>query len=220
MKKEDQTIMVVDKNKLFQDNYFQGFQPMGNVNFESRILKDHTFMRRGDVEENPNYKQPIAYFTIINPLAKTVFGYQRSTKAGEVRLHKKWSVGLGGHIEKFDKGVDGSLEKNPIYTSMLRELEEEVHIGDLNNLKPKLLGYINDDSDAVGQVHFGLLYTFEVNSGVIVKPKDEEISSGDMIAFELLKTFSGENNLGYKMEEWSKIAMEPIEKYLDLSLNI
>ena len=117
MDKNEQLIMVVKRDLLFLEDYFHGFKP-NTVNFESRILKNYEYMKRGLAEDDPNYKQPIAYNIIINPEIEKVFVYQRSPddkRYGEKRLQGKWSFGIGGHIEKIDS-------KNPIKESMLKEI--------------------------------------------------------------------------------------------------
>ena len=115
----------------------------------------------------------------------------------------KWNI-VGGHIEKFD------LENgNPISISMLRELEEEVSIG--STVKSKVLGYVNDDFDDVGSFHFGILYIFETTSKD-VKPKDPEIDNGKLRNIKELEDIC--LNPYFRVEGWSKIALEPLKRYL------
>jgi len=201
--------MVIDKEILFDfdTDYFEGFKPRNEVDYESRILKNFCYMKRRLAEKDPTYKQPISYSIIVNPTLKQVFAYQRSardSKYSEKRLQGKWSWGIGGHIEKFD-----TQNGNPIHTSMLRELKEEVEIN--GTIKPKILGYINNDSDEVGKVHFGILYVIETNAK-IVKPKDPEIDNGKLRPIrELKKTCSSPE---FTLEEWSRISLEPLKQYL------
>ena len=205
--KNEKLIMVVRKDLLFNGDYFQGFRPQNKVDYESRILKNFTYMKRGLAEENTNYKQPIGYALIVNTNLKKVFAFQRSShdsKYKEKRLQGKWSWGVGGHIEKFD------LENgNPISISMLRELEEEVSIG--STVKSKVLGYVNDDFDDVGSFHFGILYIFETTSKD-VKPKDPEIDNGKLRNIKELEDIC--LNPYFRVEGWSKIALEPLKRYL------
>src|SRR3989344_7918816 len=107
MSKEDQEILVVKRKYLFDNNknYFNGFSSAENLNFISRILSNMEWKRRGDMEIDPSYKQPIAYCAIVNPESEKVFAYIRSKRDehyGEKRLQGKLSVGIGGHIEKRD----------------------------------------------------------------------------------------------------------------------
>lgn len=206
--KDEKLIMVVERGLLFGDDYFQGFRPQHEVDFESRILKHFTYIKRGLAEQDPAYKQPIGYSIIVNPVSKKIFAYQRSShdaKYGEKRLQGKWSWGVGGHIDKIDTD-----SKNPINASVLRELDEEVEMG--KKVKPKILGYINDDLTDVGRVHFGIVNIFETDSKA-VKPKDDEIDNGAMRSIaELEKICSSPT---FTVEEWSKIALGPLKLYLE-----
>jgi len=209
MERSQKSIMVIKKEILFNDNYFEGFRTVKGVDYQLRILENYEWMERVIAENNPSYKQPIVYMIIINPSLKQIFVYQRSFQEAvysEKRLQGKLSLGLGGHIERvdFETGC-----KNPILASGLRELKEEVEIKGSTN--PRMLGYINNDSDNVGKVHFGILYILETNAR-IVKPKDPEIESGGLRTIkELEKIYSSS---GFTVEEWSRISFEPVKNYL------
>jgi len=219
MAKEDQMIMTVERDVLFNYNkdYFNGFQMTGEVDFESRILANSLLLRRGkngdlalgkiSAEENPTFKQPIGYALVINPELKKVFAYKRASKDenyAEKRLYGKWSWGVGGHIE-------GSDSLNPIRGSMKREIEEEIQMnGKIYDIKP--LGYINDDSNSIGSVHFGILYAALTDS-TEVKPTDEhEIDMGELMTISQLEEIMMAPDCD--VETWSQIAMTPLKKYL------
>lgn len=208
MAKEDQQIMVIPRGVLFNGNKdaFNGFYNE-IISFEARVLNNYIYMRRGDAENNPGFKQPIGYCTIINPTLKKILAYQRSSKDdkySEKRLQGKWSIGIGGHIEKAD------ASGNPIAESLNRELGEEIDIeGAIKKISP--IGYINDDNDSVGKVHFGILYAAETDA-VIGKPKDGEMSRcGFFTISELEAIFSSPEN---QVETWSRIAFEELKRRL------
>ena len=197
MKKKTNLIMVINKDLLFGDDYFNGFRLSDEINYESRILKNHEYLERNFVEKNFSYKQPIPYAIIINPNLKQMFSYKRANK-NETRYKGKWSFGIGGYIEKNDK-----IKLNPIKANFLRELNEEIEIS--GQFKIKFLGYINDDSDELGKVHFGMLYVVETDARII-KPKDSEIANGKLRNIkELEKICSSDKPI---VETWSKIAFE------------
>ncbi len=204
--KTEKFIMVVPCKLLFGSNYFEGFRPQSETDHASRILANFTYMKRGLAEQDPTHKQPIGYSIIVNPVLKKVFAYQRAShdaKYGEKRLQGKWSWGVGGHIEKMDTDAG-----NPLEMSMRRELGEEVSIS--GSITPKILGYINNDSDDVGKVHFGILYLIETDS-LEVKPNDEEIDNGKMRTIGELEEICASPS--FAVEEWSRIALEPLKQY-------
>ncbi|PIU76096.1 hypothetical protein COS75_00800 [Candidatus Pacearchaeota archaeon CG06_land_8_20_14_3_00_35_12] len=209
-KKSEKIIMVVEKNVLFGKDYFNGFRPQNGVDFKSRILKNFQYDKRGNVENNPGYKQPIGYCLIVNPRLKKVFAYQRASqdsKYSEKRLQGKWSWGVGGHIEKIDEAA------NPIHTSVLRELKEEVPREILFKAigGPRILGYINDDSEPVGRVHFGVLYVLKTNSEKIV-PNDPAIARCEFRTIKELEKICSSPEVA--VEGWSKIVLEPLKEYM------
>ncbi len=207
MGKDDSLIMIVRKQDLFQGNLFQGFSAHHVQDYESRILQNYGFMTRKFAEDDPNYKQPIAYSMIVNPNTEQVFAFQRSQQYKnypEKRLQGKWSWGVGGHIEKTD-----SKNANPIKDSMSREINEEVKI--YGKFDPFVLGYINDDSNKVGEVHFGILYLIETDARKI-QPKDPEIAEGRLRTIDELEKICASEE--FKVESWSRIALNPLRHYL------
>ncbi len=89
---------------------------------------------------------------------------------GEGRLHRKRSVGIGGHISAIDAG-DHAIG-NPYQEGMRRELEEEVAID--TPYTAQCVGLINDDETEVGSVHLGVVHLFDVAKPA-VHPREPEI---------------------------------------------
>jgi len=209
MSKEDQKIIVIEKNILFGKDYFNGFKSAREVNYEQRILANIKVMRRGDAENDPTHKQPIGYAIVMNSKTKKVFAYQRSSKDkeyGEKRLQGKWSWGFGGHIEPSDNS-----NGNPIKDSVFREVnQEELEV--FGKLKyPRVLGYINDDSDDVGKVHFGILYLINTDA-IKAKPRDPEIAKLESLSLSELERMCSSPD--FTVESWSEIALGPLRKLL------
>ncbi len=207
MEKGKKLIMVIKRDFLFQNDYFEGFKMPNETDYNTRILSNFEYIKREVAERNSLYKQPIAYCIIVNPELRQVFAYQRSLEDLEYferRLQGKWSWGLGGHIEQVD-AVNG----DPIHASLLRELNEEIEFNHTGT--PKLLGYINDDRNNVGKVHFGILYLLETDSRV-VKPKSLEIYNGGLMPIKKIeKICSSPDSI---VEEWSRISFNPLKSYL------
>ena len=202
MDKNEKIIMAIDKDHLFKKDYFQGFKSASDIDYHNRLLTHRIPMKRGTAEKNPQFKHPIAYALIISPSGK-IFAYQRSQKGNESRLHNKWSWGIGGHVDEEDMRT-----QDPIQTSFLRELKEEVGLTEFNEMK--LIGYINDDSDEVGKVHFGLLYVIQAKSEE-VHFKDEEIKQGSLKHLNELEEICAKSDV----EGWSRIAFEPLKAVLN-----
>jgi len=219
MGKEEQRIIVVHRNKLFGNDYFEGFREHGEVDYASRINEHFEVMRRGSTDEPAEYpdgnaeldfmyKQPISYLIVVNPYLKKILAYQRSSSDKnytEKRLQGKWSWGFGGHIEPFDTKNGDMLRE-----SALREISEELEFT-AGPFEPKILGYVNYDSDSVGKVHFGILYLVPA-IGTNMRPKDKEIETTRFLSMGELEELC--NSTDVEVEGWSKIALEPLRKLL------
>lgn len=158
------------------------------------ILSDHKFIPRPEAEGDPSYKQVIPYVVLTR--GGEVFVTRRLKKGGEARLHGLLSIGVGGHISREADG-DGA---DVLRRGMDRELAEEVSIEKKGALTPR--GVINDDTQEVGSVHLGLLFTLEVEGEVQVL-ETEKLEGFWKSRTELAA-------LKEQMETWSQFAAEAL----------
>jgi len=204
---ETHEIMVVERDLLLGEKTFQGFLPADRFDYESIILKNYHYAPRRAAELDPGLKQPIAYCMIVNPSAGSIFAYRRAcgeNDYAEERLRGKWSIGIGGHIDRADLSAE-----NPILASMIRELTEEIAWE--GPAEPRLLGYLNDELDMVGKVHFGLLYRLEASVGAIT-PRSREIAESRMVATSEWGKMMREPE--QQIEGWTRIASGPLLRSL------
>lgn len=202
----DKQIVVVPRTALFSEFSFQGFLQAHEYDFEARVRQYFGYTMRAAAETDPSLKQPIAYCLIVNPALRLVFAYRRASESRdyqEARLQGKWSWGVGGHIEKLD------LVDDPIRASMLRELGEEVDI--TSPVEVSVVGYINDDSNPVGQVHFGILYKV-ATTATDVKPKGSEMAWGGLVDLSQVEEILSCPEC--EVETWSQIAMPALRRIL------
>ncbi|MBI4018055.1 MAG: NUDIX domain-containing protein [Candidatus Aenigmarchaeota archaeon] len=184
-------IMVVPRKQLLKKD-FQGFLPHEGNEHVLEAIKKHAFFRgRDEVEEDTSLKQIIPYVVFIH--GTKVFLLRRLGKSGEKRLHNLYSIGIGGHVNEGDDGVEEILN-----AAMRREFLEEVSYS--GRFDPKPLGFINDDSNDVGKVHFGVCYVLNGNSRITVKETD--MLEGKLAPVDDLKK--------YNLESWSSIAAEHV----------
>jgi predicted NUDIX family phosphoesterase len=167
-------VLVVPTALFHELGYFQGFS--ANVaRYLPRLLEggDIQYRPRGEMEDDPSYKQliPYALFRWTDAAGTVhVFEYQRGSGQGERRLHAKRSVGVGGHISSIDASA-GHTEH--VYREgMRRELDEEVEID--TEYTNSIAGLINDDETSVGQVHLGVVHLCDVRAPRIV-PREADI---------------------------------------------
>ena len=196
-------ILVVPRKILFgkkNKRYFEGFQARKNLDFENTIKKHSRFILRKTTspkqptpaEQDESMKQIIPY--IIFKYKDKYFVYKRLSRSEEERLREKYSMGIGGHINPIDVNSG-----NILWEGMKREFEEEVEYP--YDYKAKIIGFINDDKDSVGRVHFGVIFLVEgSNSKIDVKELDK-LSGKIMTLHEAKK-------LRDKMEGWSQIVFD------------
>jgi len=196
-------VLVVPTEVFHRLGHFQGFTRDVDRYLDDLFSPEHVSYRpRHEVEEDPGFKQLIPYVIFRHRDEngrQTVFQYTRGTGQGEGRLHRKRSVGIGGHISAIDAGSDAN--GNPYEEGMRRELEEEVIVE--TSYTAHLVGLINDDQTEVGRVHLGVVHRFDVEDPAVRPREDEIIKSGFRPVEEILADLSG-------FETWSVICMEAL----------
>lgn len=164
MSKFDEQIIVVPRETLFdhEKNQFNGFLSKNKLKGENIFdaLKHYEVKRRGDMEEDPTYKQLISYCLLENENGE-ILVYERLSGGGESRLHGQSSIGVGGHMNDVP-GADSINEVLRINAQ--RELEEEVGLASKDSQNMEYIGFINDDNNEVGKVHMGIVFKITVNS--------------------------------------------------------
>jgi predicted NUDIX family phosphoesterase len=176
----------------------------GNSEALNRIIQNGQFRKRNEIEEDPSFKQIIPYAIISNKepersgvqRSQSFYLFQRASKQTEKRLHNKFSLGIGGHMNP-NKSVE--TKEQYLMDELKRELFEEVEL--LNDCLIEgieFIGFINDDTIPVGSVHIGLLYNIQVsNKDVTVNETDK--MTADWIEKPKLVEFYEE------METWTRI---------------
>ena len=193
-------VLVVPTQVLNELGYFQGFTPDIDRYLNRLFSTDHTSYRpRSEMEENPDFKQLIPYviFRHTDPGGRiSLFCYTRGTGQGEQRLHRKRSIGIGGHISTEDAG-----QTDPYDQGMRRELEEEVWID--TPYRAACVGLINDDQTEVGRVHLGVVHVFDVDQPWVRPRESDIIQAGFVPLSELLSDLD-------RFESWSRICLESL----------
>lgn len=164
-----------------------------NAGVMDAILSYGIFEHRNLLEDNPDYKQIIPY-AVIN-CGDMVYVFRRLNKQTEKRLHNLYSLGVGGHMNPNGMSLDTAY----LHSQLQREMNEEVNIhADCKIISLKPLGFINDDTNDVGKVHLGVLYSIEL-SNTDIEIREKEKMTGEWIP----KGQLGE--LYIRMETWSQL---------------
>lgn len=159
------------------------------------IIANQQFMDRPLAEVDPSFKQIIPY--VVCRYDGLTYMTQRTKKQGEQRLHGKFSLGVGGHINPTDRGDDDDV--NILESAMRRELREEVMMIH-RDITP--VGTIYIDHTDVGRVHVGLVYVLEA-----AHPKFE-VMEPEQHALAKWATTTDIALVYDKLEDWGKIVFD------------
>jgi predicted NUDIX family phosphoesterase len=172
-----------------------------------RIVQNGLFLRRSELEEDPSFKQIIPYAIISNKepersgvrQSQSFYLFRRTSKQTEKRLHNRFSLGVGGHMNPND-----SMESKEQYLieELKRELYEEVKL--LNGClieDIEFIGFINDDTIPVGRVHIGLLYNIHVSNKELYINETDKMTADWIDKSDLAEFYDG-------METWSQITFD------------
>jgi len=199
MSKDDEGLLTVPRERLERLGSFQGVRV--DVGRYLPVLLDpanHRFVRRGEAEQDPAFKQLIAYFVIVH--GDRVWCYVRGKASGERRLVAKASIGIGGHVNRDDVSLFGTYA-----TAARRELEEEVSVPPGST--DAIVALLNDDSNEVGRVHLGVVHLLRASTDAVVKREAQITESGFKSRGELIA-------MRDRLETWSQLCLEGLDRLM------
>jgi len=161
----------------------------------SAVSQHGTFLDRPVAEESPKWKQLIPYVVVRD--RERVFLMERTDAGGDPRLHRKASIGVGGHLNPVDEGED------PLRVGLLREWAEELDA----EWQPefRLVGLLNDDLNPVGSVHLGVVFEVEADGRPVAVRETEKLKGRFAPPDEVAAAWD-------RLETWSQlVAAELLE---------
>ena len=203
--KEDERVLVAPTELFRSIGTFQGVLTESLDRYDPLFAPGSTrFMRRGDAELDPNFKQLIPYvvFTCEQDGKRLVFAYRRGKGQGEARLRSKWSVGIGGHVNDGDLGD----AENAFDAGTKREIAEEVSL-DANIASFARVGLVNDDSTEVGSVHLGVVCRVELDAPKLRSNEPDLLEARFREVGELLAEI---DEAPERFESWTVFAMRDV----------
>jgi len=187
-------VLVLPREQVPGGCDFTGVRPGNAADLRllaAAVAKHSRFVERPLAEEDPASKQLIPYVVVRD--RGRVFLMERTDAGGDARLHRKASIGVGGHLNPVDTGDD------PLMVGLRREWAEEL----VADWEPEfqLVGLLNDDSNPVGSVHLGVVFEVEAD-GRAVDVRERHKLSGRMVApTEVLDAWD-------RLETWSRLVAE------------
>jgi predicted NUDIX family phosphoesterase len=214
-KKWDEMILVAERAKVLPEHLeFQGVEVekekveeiMGRLGYAIEVKRrgntNDPTPAENNMEINPKFKQPIPYVVLRKD--NNIFCYTRLGAGGEARLHGNISLGFGGHMNK----IVGTTFGVELVHNMYRELNEELHFMNVVAApEANVIGFINDDSNEVGEVHLGVLLEVYLNDQIEVAVKETDKIEGFWLSLDELKSPETYDRL----ENWSKMAVDVLK---------
>jgi predicted NUDIX family phosphoesterase len=187
----DELVYVVPRHTVIEGDGWYGVRTADVDTFLAAVRRHGRFEPRTAMEADPGFKQIIPYLVLRD--GPRYFLMRRTKAGGDVRLHDRWSIGVGGHLNPGDGDLDGGLR---------REWAEELVAGFVPEFQ--LLGLLNDDTTDVGRVHLGAVFTADAAGRPVTIRETDKLSGGFATAEDV-------GRVAGDLETWSRIVFEFLE---------
>jgi len=167
--------------------------------FVEAVERTGTYEARAAMERDPSYKQIIPYLVLRD--GPRWFLMQRTAAGGDERLHHRYSIGVGGHLNPGDGGLFGGLR---------REWAEELDAAFVPEFE--LVALLNDDTTDVGSVHLGAVYVADAGGRPVGIRETHKLSGAFADEAAVVA-------IADRMESWSRLTFDFLadERSADLS---
>jgi predicted NUDIX family phosphoesterase len=184
-------VLVVPRVHVPDRGAWHGLRREGLTDFLDLVPREGRYMFRDAAEQDPAFKQVIPYLVLRD--GDRYFLMRRTRAGADARLHDRWSIGVGGHLNPGDDGLAGGLQ---------REWHEELVAGFDPAFEP--LALLNDDTTDVGAVHLGVVFVADA-AGRPVAVREVEKLSG---AFTEPRDVAA---VADRLETWSRLVFDALE---------
>jgi predicted NUDIX family phosphoesterase len=184
-------VLVLPRHAIPGGSGFRGIRAADGSTLDAlraAIAREGRYLARPTAEDDPAHKQLIPYVVVRD--GDRVFLMERTDAGGDRRLHRKASIGVGGHLNPVDEGEDALM------AGLRREWAEELVADWMPDFR--LVGLLNDDSNSVGAVHLGVVFTVEAG-GRAVDVREREKLTGAFVPPEAVRAAWS------RLETWSQL---------------
>jgi predicted NUDIX family phosphoesterase len=185
-------VLVVPRETIVPGAGWRGVRRGGVEAALATVAREGRFVLRSAAEEDPRLKQVIPYLVLRD--GGRWFLMRRTRAGGDARLHDRWSIGVGGHLNPGDIDVLGGLR---------REWAEELVADFAPDFVP--VGLLNDDTTAVGAVHVGVVYVADAAGRSVAIRETEKLAGAFATTDEVAAVRDS-------METWSCLAFDVLSE--------
>jgi len=189
-------VLVIPREAVPGGCDFLGVKPIDDADLEGlrRALEtDARWLDRESAEQDPSHKQLIPYVVVRD--TDRVFLMERTNAGGDPRLHRRATIGVGGHLNPVDDGID------PLGSGLRREWREELDADWEPEFAP--IGFLNDDRNPVGAVHLGVVFEVQA-AGRAIDVRERDKLSGRMASLDEVRARWD------RLETWSQLVAEAL----------
>ena len=183
-------VFVVPREAVLTDDGWYGLQSADLDAFLATIERHGRFEPRPAMEADPGFKQVIPYLVLRD--AERYFLMRRTRAGGDARLHDRWSIGVGGHLNPGDQDLDGGLR---------REWSEELAADWIPDFR--FIGLLNDDTTPVGEVHLGAVFVADAAGRRVSIRETDKLSGAFATPAEVAAVTSD-------LETWSRLVFDAL----------
>ena len=187
-------VLVVPRAAVPDAAGWYGLRHDGLDAFLATVPAVGRFEPRARMEMDPSHKQLIPYLVLRD--GERYFLMRRTKAGADPRLHDRWSIGVGGHIDPGDAGVEGGLQ---------REWREELVADFVPVFQPVAL--LNDDTTEVGAVHLGIVCVADAAGREVAVRETHKLAGSFASPTEVA---AGAEQL----ETWSRLVFDALESGL------
>jgi predicted NUDIX family phosphoesterase len=184
-------VFVVPRPAVLDESGWYGLRTDGLEAFVAALERDGRYEPRNVMEEDPAFKQVIPYLVLRD--GQRYFLMQRTAGGGDPRLHGRYSIGVGGHLNPGDGDLLGGLR---------REWAEELVADFVPTFR--LIALLNDDTTEVGAVHLGAVYLAEAAGRPVAIRETDKLTGSFVAPTDVERVADG-------LETWSRLTFEFLE---------
>jgi predicted NUDIX family phosphoesterase len=181
-------VYVVPRPAVPDEGDWYGVRTDGLEAFVVALERDGRYEPRTEMERDPSFKQVIPYLVLRD--GARWFLMRRTDGGGDPRLHGRYSIGVGGHLNPGDGGLLGGLR---------REWSEEVVADFVPEFE--LVGLLNDETTEVGAVHLGVVYVADAEGRPVTIRETDKLTGSFAVTSDVAAVTD-------RMESWSRLVFE------------
>ena len=188
----EERVFVVPRASIADSAAWYGIRTDDLDVYVEALERDGRYEPRPLMEVDPSFKQVIPYLILRD--GERYFLMRRTRAGVDARLHDRYSIGVGGHLNPGDGGVLGGLR---------REWREEL----VADFEPafRLVGLLNDDTTEVGAVHLGAVYVAEAAGRPVTIRETDKLTGSFAEPHEVAAVAD-------KLETWSRLCFEFLDR--------